>query len=49
MNWAATDLSMVAFKNRNIAEEDVEEELAYDNKKTFDFYVKWENLKQLLV
>ena len=48
MNWAGKEISMVAFTNRILAEEEVEEALAYEIKKTYDFHVKWEYLKQLL-
>ena len=47
-NWAGDELSPIALKNRILAEEEIEEALASLMDKTFDFYVKWENLKQLL-
>ena len=48
MNWADKELSSLEFKNRVLAEEEVEEALALETKNTYDFHVKWEYLKQLL-
>ena len=48
MNWAGKDISVKAFKDRVLAQEEVEEALAYETHKSFDFHEKWAHLKQLL-
>ena len=47
-NWAEEELSVTAFKNRIMSQEELEEVLASENNTHFDFYVKWENLKMLI-
>ena len=47
-NWAENDLSLTAFKNRILSQEEIEEAIASETDTLFDFYVKWENLKILL-
>ena len=48
MNWAGNELSKEALKNRILSTEEVEEAVATDSDKLFDFQVKWEGLKALL-
>ena len=47
-NWAGEELSLTAFKNRILAEEESEEEVANNTNNIFDFLVKWENIKQII-
>ena len=48
MNWLGADISKAAFHNRIMSVEEVEEAVASNTGKIFDFQVKWELLKTLL-
>ena len=48
MNWADTDISVVAFKNWLKSDEEPEEALSFRVNKVFDHHLKWSQLQLLL-
>ena len=48
MNWTGQQLSVAAFKNWIISEEEAETTAAAERNELFDFQTKWEYIKLLL-
>ena len=48
MNWAETDISVMAFKNWLRSDEEPEEALSFRVNKVFDHHLKWSHIQLLL-